>query len=268
MQTPSYTELLRTTVRALIGHKSWPYRMAAFSVNMYWAARREGGPGLALLRLRHKHGADVTLRLRSLAHPITVRPGSQDVGAIMNNVVRQEYGQLDATFVPATVVDAGAYIGDTAAYFLTRFPSARVLALEPNRESYKRAYQNLGAYGDRVVLLDRALWDRETELRLSGGQTGAAITADGDHVIQTITIPEIMSRLNVDTIDLLKLDIEGAESTVVPSGVGGWLRCIRKLLLETHGAPIEQHLIPLLTKERFRCTRHRNVWYCDNLRFG
>jgi FkbM family methyltransferase len=206
---------------------------------------------------------DTLLTLRSLQHPILVRPGTEDIRTIVSNVLREEYGQLSATFNPSIVVDAGAYIGDTAAYFLTRFQDATVFALEPSEESHARAVRNLAPYGDRVVLLKRALWNTATTVRFSGCETSASISSSGVS-IDTDTIPALMSRFGLRRIDLLKLDIDGAEAVVIPSGLGGWLRNVGVILLETHGDEIERTVLPMLIGEGFACRRHRNVWYCTN----
>ena len=81
-------------------------------------------------------GDEAVLNLRSLEFPIIIRPGTDDLSSVINNAIREEYGQFKKNFSPVTIVDAGAYIGDTAAYFLSRFPDAQVVALEPNEESY------------------------------------------------------------------------------------------------------------------------------------
>jgi len=254
-------ESLRRWVRDAIGYRSVLYRLAAYCLDVFHVLKREGLRGLVILRMAKTKGPDVWLQLRCLKFPFLVRRGSDDIGSVVNNVLREEYGQMPTTFDPKVIVDAGAYVGDTSAYFLSRFPLAQVIALEPNDESYARASLNLAPYGSRVELLKRALWDSETMVRMSGEQTGSSISANGAEV-QTETIPALMDRLGFQRIDLLKMDIEGAEATVLPSGRGGWLRKVRMILLETHGAEIERQVLPLLAAEGFSCKRHRNVWYC------
>ena len=219
--------------------------------------------GLALLRMANRSGPEVSVTLQSLQYPLLVRPGSEDVGTLVDNVLREEYGQFPRTFQPATIVDAGAYIGDTAAYFLTRFRHATVIALEPAEDSYRQALRNLAPYGERVRLVRRALWNTETTLQFSGTDTAASIAATGTPV-ETDTVPGLMRRFRLRTIDLLKLDIEGAEATVIPSGAGGWLGAVRMILLEIHGADVERAIVPILSAEGFACRQYRSVWYCRN----
>jgi FkbM family methyltransferase len=215
--------------------------------------------------MRASPGSQMALSLCSLRYPIVVRAGTDDVSTVVNNAIRAEYGQFTHNFAPNVIVDAGAYIGDTSAYFLSRFPASRVIALEPNGESFVLASQNLLPYGDRVSLLKAALWTEVTTVHFGGVQTGAAIGLQGLEA-STETIPSLMTKFDLAFIDLLKLDIEGAEFKVVPSGVGNWLDKVGVICLETHGSEIEKVLIPLLSGAGFSCTRFRNLWYCTRRR--
>jgi FkbM family methyltransferase len=255
-------ELARRRIRQVLGYRSPIYRLAAELFNRYEILRREGWRTLwQIEKASHASGPEITLNLRSLRHPIAVRPGTEDVPALINNAIREEYGQLPADFKPAVIVDAGAYIGDTSAYFLSRFPASRIIALEPNTDSFPLASRNLEPYGKQVSLLPAALWSETTTVCFAGSQTGAAISASGSEV-PTITMPALMEEFGLDFIDLLKLDIEGAEAQVIPTGLGGWLEKVGMILLETHGADIEAAVIPLLCQSGFSCRQMRNVWYC------
>lgn len=255
-------EPIRRKLRGVLGYQSPAYRLAARVLTQYQILCHEGWKMMwQLNRMKKTSGPEMALTLSSLRYSIVVRPGTDDIPSVVNNAIREEYGQFANNFRPDVIVDAGAYIGDTSAYFLSRFPTSRIIALEPNEDSFPLAQRNLLPYGDRATLLKIALWNEVTTVSFCGIQTGAAIGPSGTEV-PTETIASLMTKFNLDFIDLLKLDIEGAEAQVVPSGVGGWLNKVGAILLETHGSEIEESLIPMLTKAGFSCTRFRNVWYC------
>lgn len=259
-------ERVRKAARGILGYKSPAYRIAAHLLTQYQILCREGWSTMRQIeRVKGTNGSEMALSLRRLQYPIVVRVGTDDVLTVVNNAIREEYGQFANNFAPRIIVDAGAYIGDSSAYFLSRFPTSRVIALEPNEDSFSLALRNLFPYGDRVSLLKSALWTEVTTVRFGGVQTGAAIGLRGSEV-PTETITSLMIKYDLNFIDLLKLDIEGAESQVVPSGVGGWLNKVGTICFETHGSEIEKLLIPLLTGAGFSCARFRNVWYCTRRR--
>src|SRR5438034_1641007 len=260
-------ERVRKAARGVLGSRSPVYGFASRVLAQYQILRRESWNTMRQLNrlMGARGGAEMALNLRSLRYPIVIRVGTDDLLTVVNNAIREEYGQFAKNFTPNVIVDAGAYIGDTSAYLLSRFPTSRVIALEPNEDSYPLASRNLLPYGDRVSLVKSALWTEVTTVRFGGVQTGAAIGSQGIEA-QTETIASLMTKFDLSYIDLLKLDIEGAELQVVPAGVGGWLDKVGTICLETHGNDIERLLISLLTGAGFSCARFRNVWYCTSHR--
>jgi FkbM family methyltransferase len=258
-------EKVRRTARGVFGYESRIYRIAAFGLTQYHILRRESWATMWRLIMidREPRGVEVELVVHSLQAPIVVRVGTDDVPTVVNNAVREDYGQFPGEFSPKVIIDAGAYIGDTSAYFLSRFPSSRVVALEPNEDSFPLASRNLRPYGDRVSLVNAALWTEVTTVRFNGQQTGAAIGNQGVEV-PTVSIASLMAQYNLEFIDLLKIDIEGAEVQVLPAGVGGWLNKVGTICLETHGREVEEQLIPLLNEAGFSCERFRTIWYCTS----
>ncbi|UZR28734.1 FkbM family methyltransferase [Methylococcus mesophilus] len=257
-------ELIRRFIRGCLGYRSPAYRLMACLLVQYQILRCEGcRTAYKLEKIRRSTGPEVEVSLNRLLYPLIIRPGTDDVSAVVNNAIREEYGRFDNDFAPKVIIDAGAYIGDTSAYFLSKFLTSSVIALEPNQDSFLLAQKNLMPYGDRVFLLEAALWNELTTVFFGGAEMGASIGLQGIEV-STETIASLMTKYRLDFIDLLKIDIEGAELQVIPSGVGSWLNNIGMILLETHGIEIEESLVNILTDAGFKCSRYRNVWYCKN----
>lgn len=165
-------EFLRQRARGVIGYQSALYRAAAKSLDFVSIVQREGLTTYAALnraRAAQDGGASLRMSFKNLRHPILIRPGTQDADTVINNIVREEYGQFTPPRDPLWMIDAGAYIGDTTAYFLCRFDKLRVIALEPNPESFPTAVANLAPYGERAILLPKGLWSRDERLSLGGG---------------------------------------------------------------------------------------------------
>ncbi len=260
-------EAARVRVRGLLGYDSVAYRTLAWAAN-FGATLASEGPRTAFLieRLRSARapGPAVSVKFRRLLHPIALRPNTPDADTLVSNAVRLEYGQLAlAPDAPHFIVDAGAYIGDTSAFFLSAYPKAAVVALEPNPASFAIAERNLAPYGSRVTLLRNALADAAGTLFLSGSETGATVGETGGVAVESVTVPDLLTMAPTGRITVLKLDIEGAEAALFRNDAARWLDKIEHIIVETHGPDCEAALRDALGAAGWSSRRHRNLHYCS-----
>ncbi len=144
------------------------------------------------------------------------------------------------------VVDAGAYLG-----FYTLFAASRVgaeglvVAVEPlarHRRIIEEAIE-LNGFEDRVRLDPRALYSERGVHELIVSCYGATSSLLREHVerhgetcgsvrVATVTLPELLEEHGLDRVDLLKVDVEGAELAAL--SVPGWERRIERLVVEVH----------------------------------
>lgn len=258
-------EAIRRAIRWILGSESRFYRAGAACIDFVVIAWTNDIKTWRALR-RLKHGKKDNepprlIRLRNLDHPILLRPGTADAGALINNVIREEYGYITVDNNPKWMIDAGAYIGDSATYFLSKYAYLRVIALEPNPESYRMARLNLEAYGERVILLQKKLYSNEQSQCFSGGETGASVAASGFQ-IECTTIPALLEQYRIPRLDILKMDIEGAEEAVFSVNPERWLSRIGLLMIEFHGARIQSMISRVLKSNGFTMKKHRSIWYC------
>ena len=204
----------------------------------------------------------VPISFRNLQYPILVRPGTIDINTVINNVIREEYGQFQPVSEPKWMIDAGAYIGDTSAYFLSRFPYLKVIALEPHPKSYEISCKNLTPYGERVVLLNKGLWARDQKLKFGGVFSEACIQDEGWE-IDCISLPTILEQFSIPRINILKMDIEGAEAALFSSHPEEWLDRIDLLIVEIHGQKNMEVVLSTLKKYHFSIKKFRSVFYCS-----
>jgi FkbM family methyltransferase len=260
-------ELLRRAVRNSIGFRSPVYQLGSSLLTSAEIIRREGyGTWKRLRALSNRKDASPELiLLRGLKHPIYVRPGTEDLDTVINNVIREEYGQGQSFFTgdPQFMIDAGAFIGDTAAYFLSRFPTLKVVALEPNLENFSLARENLAPYGNRVELLHSALGGSAGNVRFRGQSTGGFVHHDGISVSMT-TVPLLLKSRPETPLDILKLDIEGEELAVLSDAASDWLPKVGQIIVEIHGRKIEERVLPILSRNGFKVRRYRSIWLCTN----
>lgn len=138
-----------------------------------------------------------------------------------------------------TVVDIGSNIGVSALYFLTRNRQVRCHLFEPDPRNVERLRRNLGQFEGRYRLRECAVADREETVDFAIEETGryGGIGADGPETIQVecrdanTVLDQILTE--VEEIDILKIDAEGVEETILRAVRPDLLRRVRLIYLET-----------------------------------
>jgi FkbM family methyltransferase len=142
------------------------------------------------------------------------------------------------------VVDLGANIGLTSRYLLARYPAARLLAVEPNESSHAVLVRNLAAVAsDRATAVRAAIWGQSGRVSVSVPSadmrfdcvrvSDVSAAADGSDQVQAYTVPELCKKYGFPAVDLLKVDIEGAEVQLL-SGDTSWLSTVNAIAIEFH----------------------------------
>ena len=254
-------ELIRSLARKYVGPASPLFKIASHIYNDMEITRLEGlSMRSEIRRLETSTGAPTPLRLKKLAHPITVRPGTEDIQTILNNVIREEYAYALPEWRPKVMIDAGGFIGDTSAYFLTRYPDLKVIALEPEAANLALAQANLAPYGDRAMLVRAALSGAEGVVHFSGSSVSGSVQSSGEAVAAT-TVPKLIEQYSLGRIDLLKMDIEGAELDVFRGNASQWLPKVDMVIAELHGPAITDEVCAILKAQGFSAIHYRSLTF-------
>lgn len=111
------------------------------------------------------------------------------------------------------IIDAGANMGFAVLFWKLKYPEAKIIAIEPSKEVFKVLEKNIIENKIRnVTTINKALWNKTTELEFTSDEkiSGSLIlekNLETKYIVQTITLKEIIH----SPVDLLKIDIEGAE---------------------------------------------------------
>jgi FkbM family methyltransferase len=233
------------------------YRSIGNLINLWSVVRTEGIA--ACLNLCRRDRKEVTLSLHSLSQPFRLKRVHDHVWVFIQSVFRGEYDRF-LPKDPRWIIDAGAFIGDLSCYWATRFPEARIVALEPDAENARFAQENMARYGNRLTFLKKGLWSRPCKLKVRGAEMGAHVEeTDGEvYDVEGIDVPTIIRQFGIERIDILKIDIEGAEREVF-AGSLEWLPLVDRILLECHGKEIEEEIVKRLSQCGFKAYRYRSV---------
>lgn len=204
------------------------FQLVPFPIWRQWASLRRTKSGLC------------RFRLQGLPHSIALRTGTSDFEVFREVFLQEEY-RYKPDFQVRTIIDCGTNIGLTALYFLRRFPKARIVCLEPDPQNFELAQMNLAPYSDRVTLLPAAVWSSTETLAIRKGlrdgehwSTQVSRTAQpGDPTCESVTIQKLQADFEMPTIDVLKIDIEGAEKDLFEGDIS-FLGSTRCLMIEVH----------------------------------
>jgi len=191
---------------------------------------------LSFLRTHEKKDTLISLCLPGYLQPILLRHGTSDLLCFDKVFLQREY-ESPINIQPKTIVDAGANIGMSTLFFHHQYPNAEILSIEPESSNFSLLKLNcMGLSG--VTLQNAALWPRKCRLQLDESKTEKwAFTvreADLEGSVDVVTVPEILASLKVERIDLLKLDIEGAERELFSGAANEWLPRVGVIVIELH----------------------------------
>ena len=196
------------------------------------------------LRRTHSRLADDASRL-CLERVVAFRMGLDLAYSSFRHDMPQYFNEItlpEQRSTPVRYLDGGAYNGDSLQLLLKHAPVECAWLFEPDAENYTKLTQNVRSLQLRCHCLPLALSDRYELLRFTGDQgTSASISPNGTHTIATVAIDDLLCG---EQIDLIKLDIEGAEAAAL-RGASHTLRNSRPVLaISAYHKPDDLWVLP------------------------
>jgi FkbM family methyltransferase len=205
---------------------------------IYWRLR-------ALAETRCDSAPELQYRLNRL--PLGLRPGSKfqfpwglveyvsagDLRGQFTEIFVQRHYAFKTSEAAPVIVDAGGNVGMSALWFKREHPKANLTVYEADPALAAVLSRNLAAAGITDVNVQHAaVWDRDGTVSFDNrGQDKGLVSTDG-----AVTVRSVDLALHLPPhVDLLKLDIEGAEYGVIRRlSETGALTRVRNLVAEFH----------------------------------
>jgi len=176
--------------------------------------------------------------------------------AIEEVLVTREYRfviPLLARYAAPSVVDVGANIGTFALFVLANHPGAEVVSLEPSAATYAILERNSHMQRGRTWTVRKSAVSSERgTARFSNAAVSSSsrLGIDGDELVDTITIEDALG-LGRHPVDLLKVDVEGAEADAL-AGRHGALVDVRHVIVELHPGRCDTDAVVDTLRRRYR----------------
>jgi FkbM family methyltransferase len=158
--------------------------------------------------------------------PLDYRANRREFALLRSIFVNREYADLFPFYEPAVIVDVGAHHGYFSLFASRNAgPEARIYAFEPNRHNFARLQQNLAACSaanvkpfhcaiggeagrGQLFAGDSVNHSLRQDYRLAGG-------AGTSEEVEVKTLAQVLDENQLERVDFLKLDCEGAEYDIL-----------------------------------------------------
>jgi FkbM family methyltransferase len=192
--------------------------------------------------------ATVPLRSKHLRFPVYYRPGSTDLIVFHQIFIEREYSCFDDLTNVGLILDLGANVGYSSAYFLSRFPDSFVIAVEPDEANFALLNKNLTPYNGRYKTINAAVWPEKTTLHFepaslrAENECGRIVTAEASEgrPVPAVEVASLLAMAGGRRISILKVDIEGAERELFSRNTEPWLGMADNICIEIHGEEARQ----------------------------
>jgi FkbM family methyltransferase len=249
--------------RALVTHhelaRKWLAKSMVKTVDQWVAAVLFWGLADGRTLVKEHHRNKILVTIPGFSEPVAVRPQYSDRSVFRHVFVYSTYAlKTPRRDDVKWIIDAGANVGYSALFFAGQYPGAKIVAIEPNEANFQLLISNTRQCG-RIKAKRGALWHEKASLAIVDPRANAQafqVRPDSSGLVEAVTIPDIMKSENITQIDILKMDIEGAEKYIFQGDCSSWLGCVRTLLVELHDEDCLryfEHAIKPYSFERLLC---------------
>jgi FkbM family methyltransferase len=182
---------------------------------------------------------------------------------------RNEY---DVPASIATVLDLGANIGCFSLQTACNHPAARIIAVEPFPTTYDRlaAHVGLSVFRERIRIWNLGVaadsqprWMPVAAPSPNRGMLGPGVSSADAVEVSVVSLEELFARacqeFGTESIDYVKMDVEGAEHEAILATPPSSLRVVRRLAMEYHPNRPKEPLFSHLSAAGLRLERERII---------
>ncbi len=178
------------------------------------------------------------IKLPKLNRTIYLRKNSKDLETFEEIFLTNLYN-TQLPFEPKTIVDAGANVGLASLFFKLKYPNSDIVAVEIESNNAKEIKKNTNGFSN-FELIEKAMYNKKSFFKIEDPYNATnsfqirEVNENEKYDIESVTLDEIITTKNWDTIDILKIDIEGAEKQLFESNYENWLPKTKVIMIETH----------------------------------
>ena len=204
-----------------------------------------------------------TLRFNNQTQNIYLRTYSGDID-IFYEIFWKKIYSFSRNNIPQFIVDIGANIGLTTLYFLKKFPTDKIICVEPDPSNLEILKKNLElqiknqvvkvceaaiSNKDGTMFLNRPPLKYNSKLLVHGNKDEMNLP------VKVLSMHNFLKENSIEQIDILKIDIEGSEVELFSADVS-WLSTVKEVIIETHSINAEEICSNALEETQFILQDH------------
>jgi len=214
-----------------------------------------------------------SIKHKNIEHKIFFRDFG-DKGAISHLFTKNyKINDYKAKIKIRNIIDGGANIGIESIRFAHYFPNAKIISIEANKSNFDILKKNTENYPN-IIPIHAALFNEEKKLYLTNNQKNNKADnfyesffiknekLNSSEEVQGITLSKILLENNFENIDILKLDIEGAEKYLFDKSSVNWIKKVKVLIFE---CPDNDEGASGTTQQIFTVFSQNNIYFKSHI---
>ena len=195
---------------------------------------------------------------------LNFRKNQSDLYILQENFVSEIYDFDFEKYLQEVrvIFDLGANIGLSSIYFQYRFKNAHIFCIEPVEENIKMLFLNRNTNNFNWEIIKAAIQASDGTATLHPNEwwsSSTVLDCVANHrentegrlekiyklpkeQVPSYSISNLMKKYNISYIDIMKMDIEGAEEDVILKGKE-WIRYVKILIVEIHDKYVDRKII-------------------------
>ncbi len=193
-------------------------------------------------RIILKKNQFIRLKIRNIQYPVYLRCGTYDINIFYQIFISKE---LDFPIEKdlSSIFDLGANIGLSSVFLINKYPNSKILSVEPDLDNYNILQKNVKKYSS-ILTLNAAIYSSDSLLKLVDVGEGEASYQIKESYelneyhkvlssVKCYSISSLMRQFGFISLDLVKMDIEGAEKKCL-LGTNDWINNVSICAVEIH----------------------------------
>jgi hypothetical protein len=173
--------------------------------------------------------------------------GMSDYGPI-TLLFKEDFYVCPNDFEVVSVFDLGANIGTETLRFASLYPRAKILAVEADPDNFSILAKNTTRL-KQVRVENLAVWGENARFRVKKNpdcHMSSTVSIDANGELVGVTIDCLMDQMGIAEVDIIKIDIEGAEASVFGPSIKKWITRVRVIIWELNDYEVPEGLSNLV----------------------